>query len=341
MDNHATDEGAEPRNVTDADRLCAEFDRLQAERRKLTLEADQIERELALPFFRRSGFVKAAAAGILALPLIWFYLDKIVIPYQNAKSELLSLENTMDKDKMDQLKDKLDDLQEDLAKRRQELEASRQQLTETEARFNDSVQALKTAQAQEQSRLELLKREDKEARTTAKIAQMQADLTRRNGELTAAFSSLSRISEELARPVPAPPAAAPAPETAAPLPTISGATVILHTTGDDKDEEGNVSIAINASSGAVFTWKEDDTEEWNRGSDKRIDLNLVTALPLSLLENATIEICMSRKTAHGWKFDYTGNLLIGTEAALSFGRKGNVIPHSAGVSCVGARLRIR
>jgi hypothetical protein len=339
MDNHAADQGAEPRIVSDADRLCAEFDRLQAERRKLTLEADQIERELALPFFRRSGFVKAAAAGILALPLIWFYLEEIVIPYQNAKSELLSFENTMDKDKMDQLKGKLDELQEDLPKRRQELEESRQNLAVAEAWVNDYVQALKTTQEQEQSRLERLKREDKEARTTAKIAQMQADLTRRNGELTAAVSSLARISEELARPVPAPPAAAPPPATAAPLPTISGATVILHTNADDKDEDANVSIAINTSSGAVFTWKEDDAEEWGHRSDKRINLNLLTALPLSLLENATIEICMSRKTAHGWTFDYTGNLLIGSEAALSFGRKGNVIPNSAGVSCVGARLR--
>ncbi len=333
MVNHATEGGADPRVVSDADRLRAEVDRFEAESRKLKLEADQIQNEMALPFFKRSGFVKATAAGILALPLIWFYLDKIVIPYQNAKSELLSIQNA-------KAKDELDELHEDLAARRQDLEASRQKLTEMETRLHGAFQDLNTAQERERSALENLKRGDKEAKTTARITQMQDDLTRRDRELDAAVSSLARIGEELTRPVPAPPPAAAPPATeASPMPVISGATVILHTTTDDKDEDTFVSIAINAASGAVFTWKEDDGKQWKRGSARTIVLNRVTALPLSLLENATIEICLSRKREHGWRFDYTGNLFIGDEPALSFRGNGNEIVHGAGVSCVGSPLR--
>jgi hypothetical protein len=207
MVDHATGEGAEPRVFTDADQLRANVERSEAERRKLKLEADQIEKEMALPLFKRSGFVKAVAAGILALPLIWFYLDKVVIPYQNAKNELLSIENA-------KAKIELDDLHKGLETRRQELETGRQELAKMEIRLNGTLQDLKTAQERERSMLENLKREDKEVKTTAKITQMQNDLTRRERELDAEVSSLARIGEELQRPiVPDPtPSPAPAPE---------------------------------------------------------------------------------------------------------------------------------
>jgi hypothetical protein len=340
MANHVMEGGAEPRVFSDDDRLRAEIDRFKAESRKLKLEADQIETEMALPFFRRSGFVKAAAAGILALPLIWFYLDAIVIPYQNAKSELLSIQNAKAKEELAKAKEKLDELSENVAARRQELEGSRQKLNEMEAQLHGTLQELDIAHGRERSALENLKRGDREAKTNAKIAQMQDDLTRRDQEIKAAVSSLELINKELARPVPAPLPASPlAPTEAPPMPVISGATVILHTMADDKDKDANVSIAINTASGAVFTWKEDKGEEWGSRSYKKIVLNRVAALPLSSFENATIEICISRRKEHGWSFGYTGSLFIGNDSVLSFEGKENRIAHGAGVSCVGSRLR--
>lgn len=313
-----TEGGIEPRVVSDADRLRAEVGRFEAESRKLKLEADQIENDMTLPFFKRSGFVKAAAAGVVALPLIWFYLDKVVIPYQDAKSELLSIQIVKAKDELNELHNKYET-------RGKELEASRQRLTQMETRLKGTLHNLKTAQEQERSGLENLKREDQEVKRVATITRMQNDLTRRNRELDAALSSLARIGEELNRPIPVPP-------------VISAATVVLHTRDDDKDEGAYVSVVISAASGEVFTWQEERSERWKHESDKRIVLNRVTALPFALFENATIKICMRREIAHGWRFDYTGSLFIGTEAALRFGRKGNEITHSAGLSCVESPL---
>src|SRR4051812_21335115 len=174
MLEHASEGGAVLRIVSDADRQRAEVDRFEAESRKLTLEADQIEKEMALPFFRRSGFVKAAAAGIVALPLMWFYLDKIVVPYQTS----LSAENA-------KKQSKLDELTKDLATRSQALGEYRQKLDETEKKLKGTVQALQTTQDRDSSKLEKLKRADKEAKGTAKIRQMQNDLARRDQELGA------------------------------------------------------------------------------------------------------------------------------------------------------------
>jgi hypothetical protein len=340
MASHGMEGGAEPRVFSDDDRFRAEIDRFKAESRKLTLEADQIETEMALPFFRRSGFVKAAAAGILALPLIWFYLDAIVIPYQNAKSELLSIQNANAKEELAKAKEKMDELNENVAARRQDLEGSRQKLNEMEAQLHGTLKDLDIAHGRARLALESLKRGDREAKTNAKIAQMQDDLTRRGQEIKAAVSSLERINKELARPVPAPLPAPPlTPTEAPPMPVISGATVILHTMADDKDKDANVSIAINTASGAVFAWKENKGEEWDSRSYKKIVLDRVASLPLSSFENATIEICISRRKEHGWSFDYTGNLFIGNDSVLSFEGKENKIAHGAGVSCVGSRLR--
>jgi len=331
MLEHASEGGAVLRIVSDADRQRAEVDRFEAESRKLTLEADQIEKEMALPFFRRSGFVKAAAAGIVALPLMWFYLDKIVVPYQTS----LSAENA-------KKQSKLDELTKDLATRSQALGEYRQKLDETEKKLKGTVQALQTTQDRDSSELEKLKRADKEAKGTAKIRQMQNDLARRDQELGAAFSSLARIREELKRSVPIAPvsiaAATPIP-AAMPEPVISGATVVLTTTKDDKDDDAYVSIVINSAAGEMFTWQEDNKEQWDSGFKKTIHLEKITAPPLSLLKNPTIKICMKREKEHGWKFDYTGSLLVDDKSVLSFERKGNTIAHGAGLTCVESPLR--
>jgi len=333
MADHATEEGAEPRTVSADERLRAEVDRFNAEIRKLNLEADQIEKEMVLPFFRRAGFVKAVIAGILALPVIWWYNEKIVIPYQNARSDLLSIRNEKAQEENASVTKELDELREDLGAKRQDLETRRQELSTVKGQLQNTSQDL-AVQARERSKLESLRKMDKE-----ESARMQADLARRNRDLDEAVSSLARIGEELARPTPSPPPAAPAPSAAPAAPVVSAATVILSTTDDDKDADAIVSIAINAASGAVFTWKEERSEQWKHRTQRKIALNRVGSLPLSLFENATIEICMSRKREHGWQFDYTGSLYVGDEAVLSFERRGNKIDHGRGVSCVGSPLR--
>jgi acyl carrier protein len=120
---------------------------------------------------------------------------------------------------------------------------------------------------------------------------------------------------------------------------ISAATVVLRTKADEKNQGTYVSIAIHTTSGEAFTWQDDRGEEWESGSDKKITLNRVGALPLASFENAKIKICMKRAKPHGWQFDYTGNLFHGTEMARSFSHKGNEITHGTGLSCIEEPLR--
>ena len=121
---------------------------------------------------------------------------------------------------------------------------------------------------------------------------------------------------------------------------ISAATVVFHTTKDDKDKDTFVSITISSDAGELFKWQDDPGEAWGSGSVKKIALNPVTTLPLSRLENPKIVICLKRKDKpHGWKFDYTGDLFVGKNSVLRFQHKRNEIAHSTGTECLGRPLR--
>jgi hypothetical protein len=119
-----------------------------------------------------------------------------------------------------------------------------------------------------------------------------------------------------------------------PEPILSAATVVFHTNADDKDKDAAVSVTISSGSSVLFTWQETSgEEEWKPHSDKTITLQRVAEAPRSLLANAKITICLDREKKHGWKFNYTGKLWIGSEA-LSFGHKGNEIERGVGRSCL-------
>lgn len=148
-------------------------------------------------------------------------------------------------------------------------------------------------------------------------------------ELVNVLASIQKIAQRRA-------AKAFAPEPGA---VINAATITLRTKADDKDQGTYVSIAINTASGEAFIWQDDRGDEWKPWSDKKIVLNRVGTFSLALLETAKIKICMKRAKAHGWQFDYAGNLFNGTEMAQSFGHNGNEITHGVGLSCVEEPLR--
>ena len=67
-------------------RAQAELDKLRAEARHAEAEAIKIHRDLKRPWFRGSLFLQAIAAGLVAVPLVWFYVKEVAIPLYEAKN---------------------------------------------------------------------------------------------------------------------------------------------------------------------------------------------------------------------------------------------------------------
>ncbi|HYH45009.1 MAG TPA: hypothetical protein VEG34_04940 [Thermoanaerobaculia bacterium] len=191
--SNGTDEGRASGNAPapfEADRLRADIARSEAEARKLALEADQLERELALPFYRKPGFVKAVAAGLLALPLFWFYLDKVALPIHSAENKLLGIEN-------EKAKIELENLEEDLESRQQELSLAKSQL-------DLIAQELASSQSDQDKALEQVKQEDKRPERDAQIVELQREMSERQGDLKLALARLDEIGRNIDRPIPSP-----------------------------------------------------------------------------------------------------------------------------------------
>ena len=64
----------------EAERLRAEAEKHRAEARRATLEALELERQIQRPWFQNRLFLQAIVAGLVAVPLIWFYVKEVAIP---------------------------------------------------------------------------------------------------------------------------------------------------------------------------------------------------------------------------------------------------------------------
>ena len=72
-------------DIPDA-RTQAEVEKLRAEARQAEAEATKIHRDLARPWFRGALFLQAIAAGLVAVPIVWFYVKEVAIPLHDAKN---------------------------------------------------------------------------------------------------------------------------------------------------------------------------------------------------------------------------------------------------------------
>ncbi|MEM6592839.1 MAG: hypothetical protein AAF651_13380, partial [Cyanobacteria bacterium P01_C01_bin.73] len=61
-----------------------EIAKLRAEIAKAIAERKEIEARLNLPWYRRPRFIQAIVAGVVALPVIWFYFEEVALPSLNA-----------------------------------------------------------------------------------------------------------------------------------------------------------------------------------------------------------------------------------------------------------------
>lgn len=57
-----------------------ELTKLKAEIAKAIAEKREIEERLDAPWYRRPQFIQALVAGLVAIPLIWFYFEEVALP---------------------------------------------------------------------------------------------------------------------------------------------------------------------------------------------------------------------------------------------------------------------
>jgi hypothetical protein len=97
-------------------KIQAEVKRSEEEAEKLHAERLRIEKEINLPFYRKPLFIQAIIAGLVAVPMVWFYFTQITVPLSQTKEIKLSLEN--------------EKKAEELAKKEKEIEITKQQYEE-------------------------------------------------------------------------------------------------------------------------------------------------------------------------------------------------------------------
>jgi len=78
----------------------AELQRIKAETARIEEERKELERRNNLPWYRRPAFFQALVAGIVAVPLIWFYMGNVVIPSYNRDNIRLAWENEVAADSL-------------------------------------------------------------------------------------------------------------------------------------------------------------------------------------------------------------------------------------------------
>lgn len=73
----------------------AEIDKLRAEARQADAETAKIHRDIKRPWYRGALFFQAIAAGLVAVPIVWFYVKEVAIPLHEAKN--IKLERQIEK----------------------------------------------------------------------------------------------------------------------------------------------------------------------------------------------------------------------------------------------------
>ena len=111
---------ADSKEKVETKRINAEINKLHVEARRAELDSKRTERELNRPWYQSKWFVQAIVAGLVAIPLIWFYVKEVAIPLINRENVKLSWE--VEKSKRD------------LEKQKQEYEEQLNELTEEKER---------------------------------------------------------------------------------------------------------------------------------------------------------------------------------------------------------------
>ena len=131
------------------ERYLAEIDRIRSEAEKLRLERAVIEKELKTSPWRGSEFLKVFAAGVILVPLVWFYVEKVVSPMLQTENIELGLENAKNRRELEEEREKFRESQrmaqsekEYLEKEKGQLKLQKEQLERETASLQDARESL-------------------------------------------------------------------------------------------------------------------------------------------------------------------------------------------------------
>ncbi len=87
-------------------KVDVEIARIEEERRKLELERKELERKHHLHWYKKPLFLQAIIAGIIAVPLIWFYITDVALPISKRENIKLSKQLIEEKENLEEMKRK-------------------------------------------------------------------------------------------------------------------------------------------------------------------------------------------------------------------------------------------
>lgn len=95
-------------NKYEEEKLKAEIDLLKSEKAKIDLERSRLNKENEKPWYRKERVIQAFFAGVVAVPLLWFFFQEIVTPLYQKENIKLAYENEVSRIENEKLKDSLD-----------------------------------------------------------------------------------------------------------------------------------------------------------------------------------------------------------------------------------------
>ena len=118
-------DGRDNNNSSSTELNPAEIRKLEAESGKLEAETNLLLDELRRPWHRKRYFYQAITAGLVALPLVWFYYENFAFPLARAEFIEKELKNAEDRKKLAALNERLERERNWLDKRRRILESEK------------------------------------------------------------------------------------------------------------------------------------------------------------------------------------------------------------------------
>lgn len=159
--------GSEPSLSIEERKVLAEIAKLEAETRV-------IGEELGRPWFRKRYFFQAITAGLVALPLVWFYFEKVALPLNRSENIEQELSNAEEQKRLANRNDQLEREARNLANVKKNLERDRAALIAGQKELVAQVREHKEAVAALQVQLASVERQSREDR--AKLVNLQQSL---------------------------------------------------------------------------------------------------------------------------------------------------------------------
>jgi N-acetyl-anhydromuramyl-L-alanine amidase AmpD len=125
-------------------RLQAEIEKIRAEQIRVELESRQLQENLHKPWYRKESALQAFIAGLVSIPILWFFFNDIIKPMYQAENIALTLENAQTRERLQRQRDSLAYLKEEFARRQAEAATDLQLAWDDIEAVEDKYETLQT-----------------------------------------------------------------------------------------------------------------------------------------------------------------------------------------------------